>query len=67
MNKIIGETILEASQDLIKILEDRIIENTGVTIEMKITGRDRGGSRSRERSFSRNNNIRRRNHKSIEQ
>ena len=37
MNKIIGQKILEATQDLIKILEDRIVENTGVIIGMKIT------------------------------
>ena len=36
MNKTIGEKILEATQDLIIILEDRIIENTGVIIGMKI-------------------------------
>ena len=37
MNKIIGEEILEAMQDCIKILEDRIVEkNIEVTIGMKI-------------------------------
>ena len=37
MNKIMGESILEALQDLIKILEDRIVENTEVVIGMKTT------------------------------
>ena len=38
MNKIIGEKILEAMQDHIKILEDRIVgENIEVIIGMKIT------------------------------
>ena len=37
MNKIIQEEILEAMQDCIKILEDRIVEeNTEVIIQMKI-------------------------------
>ena len=37
MNKIIGEEILEAMQDCIKILEDRIVEeNIEVIIEIKI-------------------------------
>ena len=37
MNKIIGEEILEAMQDHVKILEDRIVEeNIEVIIEMKI-------------------------------
>ena len=36
MNKIIGQKILEATQGLIKILEDRIVENTGLIIGMKI-------------------------------
>ena len=37
MNKITGEKILEATQDHINILENRIVENTGVIIGMKIT------------------------------
>ena len=37
MNKIIGEEILEAMSDHIKILEDRIVEeNTAVIIGIKI-------------------------------
>ena len=34
MNKTIGEKILEATCDLIKILEGRIVENTGVTSQI---------------------------------
>ena len=37
MNKITGEKILEATQDHINILEDRIVQYTGVIIGMKIT------------------------------
>ena len=35
--KNIGERILEATQDHINILEDRIVENTGVIIGTEIT------------------------------
>ena len=57
MNKIIGDEILEAMQDHIKILKDRIVENTGENYRNERYSRERGMSRSRERSFSRNNNT----------
>ena len=37
MNKITGKKILKATRDHINILEDRIVENTGVIIGMKTT------------------------------
>ena len=37
VNKIIGEKILEAMQDCIKSLEDRIVESTEVIIGVKTT------------------------------
>ena len=55
MNKIIEEDILEATQDHIKILEDRIVESTEVIIGMKTTAEKEVG----EGHFSRNNNNRR--------
>ena len=38
MNKITGEKSLEATQDHINILEDRIVQNTGIIIGTIIIG-----------------------------
>ena len=64
MNKIIEEEILEAMQDHIRILEDRIVEEN-TECRNEDYSRERARSRSGESYFSRNNNNNKRNNRSV--